>query len=174
MTDSLDKIIDSVCKNIFPRNMVAICNELGIKVKESYDLENDVSGLIYKENDKYIILVNGFHSPTRQNFTIAHELGHYYKHREKLDNDSEIVSYIKSRNIDCPAIPRGNTMLHDKEYNKIEKEANDFAANILMPKHEFIEQCCNSNSIEDVANHFGVSVSAASVRANILGGWFFL
>lgn len=174
MTKDLEEVIQETCGNSFPRNMVAICDKLGIKVKESNSLENDISGLIYKEHNKYIILVNANHSPARQNFTIAHELGHYYNHRYKLDNENEIISYIKSKSVDCPAIPRGNIMLEDREYNKIEHEANNFAANILMPNNEFLEQCCHSDSIEDVADYFGVSVAAASVRANTLGGWFFL
>lgn len=174
MTYDLKTIIDETCKNTFPRNMVDICNKLGIRVQESFNLDKDISGLIYKEYGQYIILINGNHAPTRQNFTIAHELGHFFKHKEKLDNESEIVSYIKSKSMECPAIPRGNTMLQDKDYNKIEREANNFAAEILMPETEFIEQCCKSNSIEEVANYFGVSVAAASVQANKLGGWFFL
>lgn len=174
MTQELKKIIEETCKNMFPRNMVAICNKLGINVQESYNLENDISGLIYKEDDTYTILVNAHHAPTRQNFTIAHELGHFYKHKDKLDNESEIVSYIKSKSVDCPAIPRGNAMLQDASYNKIEREANSFAAEVLMPEKEFIEQCCKLDTIDEVANYFGVSVAAASVRADKLGGWFFL
>lgn len=160
----------------FPRNIVEICNNLGIIVQETYQFDDKISGLIYKEDDKYFILVNALHAPTRKAFTIAHELGHYYLHKNKLDMDAEIVSSIKSKDINLiPAIPRTSQLPDmNKDYYSMEIEANKFAADILMPQQEFLAKCDELNSIEDVAKYFGVSVSAASVRANQLGGWLFL
>lgn len=166
MNEELENIIKDC--NTFPRNIVEICNRLGITVQETTSFPNDISGVIFKENDKYFILVNALHSIGRRSFTIAHELGHYYLHRDMLDKDSELVSYIKSNDKDCPALARG------LEYNQREQEANIFAAEILMPEREFIEKCICANSIEEVAQYFGVSLQAASIRANNLGGWFFL
>lgn len=166
--ENLEEIILKTCGNVFPRNIVSICNALGITVQETREFPDNISGMIFKENDKYFILVNKFHSIGRKSFTIAHELGHYFLHREALDDSSQIVSYIKSNNQDCPALARGLS------YNSMEREANNFAAEILMPEQEFINQCNCANSIEDVAYYFGVSVQAASIRADKLGGWFFL
>lgn len=168
MSQELQEIISEYCDS-FPRNIVLICNKLGITVQETKSFPNDISGVIFKENDKYIILINESHSIGRKSFTIAHELGHYFLHRDLLEQDNELVSYIKSNNKDCPALARGNAA-----YNQREREANEFAAKLLMPEKEFIEKCQEANSIEEVAQYFGVSVQAASVRANILGGWFFL
>lgn len=158
-------------ENKFPRNIVSICEKLNIQVKQTNEFPKDVSGVIYKENNNYFILINSTHSVGRKSFTIAHELGHYFLHKEKLDRDSEIVSGSKG----VEYIPRQNiTSSSSDEYRQMETEANDFAANILMPAEEFIEQCKELNSIDDVANYFGVSISAATMRANKLGGLYFL
>lgn len=167
MSIELEQIIKE-CGNIFPRNIVYICKQLGITVQETTQFPDNISGMIFKENDKYFILVNKFHSIGRKSFTIAHELGHFILHKKLLDERSELVSLIKSNDKDCPALARGLS------YNTLEKEANQFAANILMPESEFKIKCENANSIEEVAEYFGVSVQAATIRANDLGGWFFL
>lgn len=168
MNRDLEEIINKVCGDVFPRNIVAICNELGITVQETGQFNDKICGMIFKEDDNYFILVNKYHSIGRKSFTIAHELGHYFLHKDLLDENSQLVSFIKSNDKDCPALARG------LDYNCIEKEANVFAANILMPEKQFKEQCECANSIEEVANYFGVSVQAATIRANELGGWFFL
>ena len=168
MNRDLENIIESVCGKIFPRNIVAICNELGITVQETGQFSNEISGMIFKEDGKYFILVNKNHSIGRKSFTIAHELGHYCLHKDLLDENSQLVSYIKIRNTDCPALARGLS------YNCLEMEANAFAAELLMPEKEFLSKCEIANSIEEVAEHFGVSVQAATIRANKVGGWFFL
>lgn len=168
MDKDLEQIISQVCGCNFPRNIVAVCEKMGIIVQETGRFSDDISGMIFKENDKYYILVNKYHSIGRKSFTIAHELGHYILHRQLLEEESQLVSYIKSNDKTLPALARG------LDYNSIEKEANNFAADILMPENEFKLKCECANSIEEVANYFGVSVQAATIRANNLGGWFFL
>ncbi len=66
--------------------------------------DSNISGLIYKEDNKYFILVNDNYSLTRQYFTIAHELGHYFLHKNKPDEDTEIVLMIKNNNRFCAAL----------------------------------------------------------------------
>lgn len=167
--ENMEKIKNILSKyNVYPRNIVEICNEMGITVQETSQLRDDISGIIFKENDKYYILVNKNHSIGRKSFTIAHELGHYVLHKDLLDKENELVSFIKSNGKDCPTLARG------LEYNKRETQANNFAADVLMPQTEFLKICEEATSIEEVANYFGVSVSAASVRADRLGSWYFL
>lgn len=155
--------------NDYPLNIVEICTKMGITVQQTDEFPDDVSGIIFKENNRYYILVNKFHSVGRKSFTIAHELGHYILHKKLLDEENELVSYIKSSNGNViPVLPRGI------EYNKRETEANNFAASLLMPEETFKKVCERSNSIEEVAHYFGVSVAAASIRANNIAGWYFL
>ena len=56
-----------------------------------------------------------------------------------------------------------------------EYEANDFAANLLMPKAEFIE-CVYNNldeeglcNLDAVSDYFRVSISAVKTRGKFLG-----
>lgn len=172
--ESISQCID----NKFPRNIISICEKLNIQVQETSQLPNNTSGLIYKnkENSGYSILINSNQSAGRKSFTIAHELGHFLLHKEILDKDSEIVSVAKGVNSDSPVyITRQDiTATSSQEYRKLETEANKFAAEILMPEKEFLKQCICQNSIDDIASFFGVSISAATIRADRLGGLYFL
>lgn len=46
-----------------------------------HDLEDDVSGLLVRQEDSAVIIVNRKHHPNRRRFTIGYELGHYVLHR---------------------------------------------------------------------------------------------
>ena len=51
-----------------------------------------------------------------------------------------------------------------------ERQANVFAAELLMPKEKFRQVCREcGNNVYEVAFRFGVSPSAAGVRMSILG-----
>lgn len=56
----------------------------------------------------------------------------------------------------------------DKDQMRAEWEANWFAAAFLMPKEVF-EEKIKSTSLQDAANFFDVSMSAAKIRAKSLG-----
>lgn len=160
----------------FPRNIIAICEKLNIQVKETDEFPNNISGLIYKDKNGYCILVNSTQSAGRKSFTIAHELGHYLLHKSKLEQDTEIISSAKGIDFNSQLYITRQDITADSsnEYRRLETEANNFAAEVLMPKDEFLKQCIQLNSIDDVANYFGVSISAATIRADRLGGLYFL
>src|SRR6202049_1685842 len=85
-------------------------------------LEDDVSGFLYRDEAQAVIGVNTHHAPVRQNFTMAHELGHLLLHdQEKLHVDHgfrvRLRDDVSSQGTDEP-----------------EREANFFAASLLMPK----------------------------------------
>lgn len=148
-------------EGIFPLPVVKLANDLGIEVYETDELEDSQSGSIVKTGDKYIIQVNSKHPPTRKRFTIAHEIGHFIQHKEELENEHidegkrPIVLANRSK------IPQGKNV-------KMEKEADAFAADLLMPVAEFKRVWDKSTSIEEVAEYFNVSQSAAAVRAGTL------
>ena len=87
-----------------------IANHLGIEIE--YDILNK-SGEC--ENDK--IIVNILDADVRQRFTIAHEMGHIFLHE---------LTEAKSRHYDISSYV-------DSEHRNEEREANNFAANLLMP-----------------------------------------
>ncbi|WP_454151203.1 ImmA/IrrE family metallo-endopeptidase [Microbacterium lacticum] len=90
-------------------------------------------------------------SHRRDRFTIAHELGHYFLH------------YLYPGTSLPKTFSRGGRDL-------AETQANYFAAALLMPSNRFARVWRASDGDEwAVADRFGVSASAASVRAQSLG-----
>ena len=82
---------------------------------------------------------------------MGHELGHYALHRN-LGKDFE-----------------DKVLFRDGDTNSREWEANQFAAELLMPKTEFRAFLRQSNCIDEVSDHFQVSALAIKVRAIQLG-----
>ncbi len=93
----------------------------GIYVQEG-DFGHTVSGLLLTEDGKNIIGLNRNESPVRKRFTLAHELGHYFFHRTDTDEFLSITK-INFRNEESSS---GEKLK--------EREANYFAANLLMPE----------------------------------------
>lgn len=88
----------------------------------------------------------------KNRFTIANKLGHLFL--ENIDKKQTI--FITGT-------------------NEQESQANDFAANLLMPKAEFIE-CVYNNldeeglcNLDAVSDYFRVSISAVKTRGKFLG-----
>jgi Zn-dependent peptidase ImmA (M78 family) len=123
---------------------------------ELLELDSSDSGSIQVEADQsFVIRIANHTSKTRDRFTIAHELGHFLLHF--------MLPHVKGEMKDCG--------LKAARYGsgQTEFEANSFAAALLMPKAVFAEQfniLCGD--LVDVADFFGVSVSAATVRAKQL------
>ena len=94
-----------------------------------YSLGQDISGLLAIENNQGTIGYNQNESRVRRRFTIAHELGHYelHKNQSALFVDKQFKIY-RSQN--------SSTVNNNQE---LEKEANAFAAAVLMPE-EFIKR----------------------------------
>ena len=84
-----------------------------------------ISGMLYRDPKRKVIGVNSFHAPTRQRFTIAHELGHLLLHETR----AMIVDTHVYRRDEVSS--RGT--------KKEEREANAFAAELLMPA-DFVEK----------------------------------
>lgn len=136
-----------------PVVMLPIAKELGLKVFYVDDWDrNGLSGMIKKDAEAeagYSIFVNNKHNTQRKRFTIAHEIAHYLLH------ESEIGDGI----VDDAMYRSGLT-------NIKEVEANNMAANILMPWHLLSEYTTNS-TVDDLANRFNVSRSAMSIRLGV-------
>lgn len=126
-----------------------ICRDLGIRVYfANFEGDDDkISGFFYGEKNE--IYVNQKEYPQRQTFTIAHELGHKIMHEEWLNSSNYKVLL--------------RTSINDSEDPK-EKEANAFAANLLVPKF-MLDKYYKIASIEELATLF--MVSAPVIRARI-------
>lgn len=130
---------------------------LGIVLRKPY-LANNVSGMIRKTGDTFEISVNARHAPTRQRFTIAHEIGHFVLHR----------SLMGDGNVDDCAYRSDGSVTNNRIGARQETEANQFAANLLMPSSA-IKQLRREGVTEPAAMalRLGVSEGAMKIRLGI-------
>ncbi len=98
-------------------------------------------------------------TPGRRAYTIAHEFGHWVLHRDLIDEDEAFEGGVYCSE---DSILRRNG-------SGIEQEADEFAANLLMPLNDFRKQI-PAKSVPDVdvlgniADRYGVSLTAATLR----------
>ncbi len=134
-----------------PVNLAKILEDYNISLSYAGFKKPDVSGA-YDATEKMIYL-NKLDSKKRQLFTVAHELGHIILgHKKKFD-----VFY------------RAQITEFDNTQSEEEKEANYFAASLLMPQELVIKTWEKYHDIELLAAYFGVSRSAAYWRLKNLG-----
>ena len=115
-------------------------------------------------DDKFFIHINtgrGNHqNSARGRFTLAHELGHYFidNHRKGLKR-----GILK---------PHGSFNFKGKD-KAIEREADYFASCLLMPEDKIQAECArvkfSFNMIENIAQKFCVSLTAAAIRFSEVG-----
>jgi Zn-dependent peptidase ImmA (M78 family) len=108
-----------------------------------------ISGLLEKEGKK-VIYLNVTESAARQNFTLAHELAHYFLRHPSNEY----------------GVYRRDSFYAEKPEK--EQEADYFAAELLMPK-KLIKKTKKLYSLQDddvqsLARLFGVSTSAMRYR----------
>ncbi|MBK4145351.1 ImmA/IrrE family metallo-endopeptidase [Corynebacterium macginleyi] len=133
-----------------PVDLQQLCEQLGISVWIG-DLKG-ASGLILKEPGKDPdIYLERTDSHTRQRFTLAHELGHYFERLESSDDEYSFRDEGTFRE------ERSN------KYGLMEFYADEFAGELLMPEEEFLE-CYDNHGITGAASHFRVSPSAVKKR----------
>lgn len=147
-------------QNSAPVNVDALCKALGIKVNYAH-LGADVAGMIEKiKDDVYLISVNANDPITRQRFTIAHELGHYVYHRDKMGDGIDDDRAYRSTNVG----KYHNTNIGQRE----ETQANIFAANLLMPWGLISSlQDQGISDPDELASRLGVSKQAMYIRLGL-------
>ncbi len=130
----------------FPVPVESIAEDLlGLEVERE---AIDVSGMLFPAERR--ILVNAAEAETRQRFTIAHELGHW------------VCQCLEGRT--DPIYCRAEEIGVDPEAKALEREANVFAAELLMPE-EAVRKAPNAASAEG----FGVSREAMGWRLYSFG-----
>jgi Zn-dependent peptidase ImmA (M78 family) len=157
MADMLEIITNH--SRILPVDIFGAIRDIGITA-EFRQIGDDISGWIEKLSaDKYLIVINAFHSKTRQRFTGAHELGHYIYHRDLLGRGvGDTRAY---RSAGTPFSNAAITVQH-------ERQANTFAANVLMPQEHIIRLRSDGVvSPRDMAQRFQVSEDAMRIRLGL-------
>lgn len=142
-----------------PVDVTAVAHHLGIHVMP-FNLGDDVSGVLVQDHGQATIGYNEHQHPVRQRFTIAHEIGHFIFHKRDaplfVDHDFRISFRNK----------RSSTGKHRQE-----REANAFAAALLMPWHEVKKAAkeihydlMDDRSLTLLARKFDVSRQSMSYR----------
>jgi hypothetical protein len=137
--------------NKAPVNIVGLAQALGITVRQADIGEN--SGEIFRDLARggfsgFCIVVNAAHPKVRKRFTVAHELGHFLMHRDRITN----------RLID-------DRMYRSRLDSTKETEANQRAADLLMPRKLIGElRLAGIKSVEELASRFEVSTQAMKNR----------
>lgn len=126
-----------------PIDPVDIARQEGIGVK-FVTFTGEYSGASgFFDAQENAIFVNKEEFPLRQTFTIAHELGHAKLHMDWVNSDDYLIFW------------------RDQEKNSKsdphEKEANAFAANLLLPR-KVLDKYYRNYSVETLSRLFAVSV----------------
>jgi len=134
-------------------------------------LDDDISGALLPVSEtKWLILVNKNHPPTRQRFSVAHELGHLYLHQYRVAHADRTLKLRDAQS------SQGSVLE--------EIEANHFAAELLMPRELLLaaleghvieyepENSIGVSSfnklVKDLAKRFKVSEQALTIRLSSL------
>jgi Zn-dependent peptidase ImmA (M78 family) len=152
--------------NVFslPIDVEAVAEYLSIRVLYE-DFDDETSGLLVVKNGKRAIGVNRRHHPNRQRFTIAHEIGHFVLHHDNFEDPKNEIHIDKKWAYFRSAAPTAGG--NERE----EYEANQFAAELLMPE-ELVKQLIKKSRINltddfDIANlasMLKVSEQALTIR----------
>lgn len=136
---------------------------LGLKVLET-EIPGGISGLLISRGDISTICVHQGDSAQRQRFTIAHEIGHWCLHHSPEAGAAPHVHVNRGTLIS----ERGK--LASRGVDEEEMEANQFAAELLMPAH-LLRKAVGTKTlplreadIADLARQFEVSETAMTFR----------
>lgn len=123
----------------------------------------EFDGILLHEAGTFLLVCNDRRAPrggTRSRFTFAHELGHYFipEHRQALESER---------------IPAHFSLAEFASGVPVEREADYFAAALLMPEKSFRAQAKTTagglECVSRLAAHFGTSLSSTAYRALALG-----
>lgn len=136
----------------FPISPIALAEKLGIRVSLSNSLGPNVAGVIVKDDKEagariYLSEADG---RNRQNFTCAHELGHFFSRQYLAESK---YGFVDKRDD-----------LSSSGEDADERWANKFAAELLMPAFAVRKFFADGLSVNKLAREFGVSEQAMGFR----------
>jgi Zn-dependent peptidase ImmA (M78 family) len=152
-----EKILKTLNIRSLPIPVEEIASKYQIKISRAPN--NDFSGMLIRKDDRALIGINDKESPVRQRFTIAHELGHFFLH----SNKDTFIDYRDNKK-DVMRTPR-------------EKQANMFAAALLMPRYLLLQdfrslakEGFSEDELYTLAKRYDVSEEAMRFRLMNLNG----
>jgi len=161
----VESILSNGTLSGLPVDVEGISRSVGLKVID-FPFQEDISGVLVLDEEGATIGYNPNESNVRKRFSIAHELGHFILHARNSTSGMFMDKLLFRKNI---------TTYSSKE-EEIEREANYFAANLLMPAQLVINEVNKLNHSKDdeenikiLSKKFDVSVSAMTYRLVNLG-----
>lgn len=137
----------------------SVVSQLGGSISYRSISGEDIPDSIRVEpNRRFEIYLSSLTSASRDRFTIAHELGHFFLHFPLVEQAHPGHGMKATRWVDE----------EDADLQRCEWEANWFAASFLMPTEQYLS-AYRDGGIPMVSSRFGVSEKAAMVRAKSIG-----
>ncbi|MFS8131160.1 MAG: ImmA/IrrE family metallo-endopeptidase [Candidatus Dojkabacteria bacterium] len=144
--DMLADTYGSIGKVSVPVDVHKVADHLGLKVQTGDISKDDVSSIFQKDENR--IITQRSDASSRQNFSIAHQIGHFVLHKDK---EEDVFYREEATNL-------------DKAEKKEEQEANVFAAALLMPEFFVKRLWAQFPDVLIIADAFKVSQVAAYFR----------
>lgn len=117
--------------------------------------DDQTDAIVVEPDGAFRIRLSSHTGALRDNFTIAHELGHFVLHWPLVRKNNPRCGMKATRKVDDT----------QESLRRCEWEANWFASAFLMPEEAFMEAYRAGNASEI----FGVTQAAVEVRAKALG-----
>ena len=150
------KLLDDLKITTVPVPVEKIPKLLGAQLRYS-PLDDELSGMAFVKDGTPIIGVNALHHPHRQRFTIAHEIGHLCLHRDHITNTVHV-----DKGFPVSVLKRDPTSAAGTE--RLEIEANQFAAALLMPR-KILDQVLAETRI-DIENEAALEICAKKFKVS--------
>jgi Zn-dependent peptidase ImmA (M78 family) len=158
-----NKLLASFGVHDIPVPVEKIAKSLGARLRFA-PFDEELSGFVFIKDGVPIIGVNSLHHPNRQRFTIAHEIAHLQLHPDQITTEVHVDKQFAE-----PVLKRDGSSATGSA--RIEIEANQFAAALLMPGpilNRILEEAPidieDETSIEEWAKEFLVSKAALQYR----------
>ena len=150
-----EKVISNHGIDRLPIDPITIARNLGIEVKRMPPHIQGSSGMLVRVDNVFgIAYATHIDSHGFKNFSVAHELGHYF-----LPGHIEAVSTTEHFHLSQAGFVSGD---------RYEKEADHFAARLLMPQRLFKEAVLTANEglegIEELSETCKTSLTATAIR----------
>ena len=120
---------------------IAVAYGVSVEERDFDEFSQEVAGFF--DFNERAIYVNDADPYVRKTFTIAHELGHFILHQHHFQENPDEYSVLLRRPMGAAFDPK-------------EKEANAFAANLLVPR-KFLDRYYRHADVDSLARLFMVS-----------------
>jgi Zn-dependent peptidase ImmA (M78 family) len=147
------RLLQQAGQNSIPVDLKSICAHLKFEYIEVDHFPGSLSALCVEKGAARYAAVNKNHSSNRKRFSLSHELGHWCLGHTRGYNWSEVT-------IDHPPDPKEMDAANSSE----EKEANEFAGELLVPLAELKKLYTGSTNVNTLAQRFGVSDEVMTIR----------